>query len=98
MKPEPNDMKNYSGQVSLSGKKHGEGIDYDENGKKVYEGNFCEGIYHGFGIEYDINGMKLYEGEWQNGQWSGWGKDFDQNGNVSYEGEYVLAFNQVTLG
>ena len=48
---------------------NGEGIQYYENGKVQYEGEFENGRYHGDGVLYDQDGKKIYDGEWERGDY-----------------------------
>ena len=56
--------------------------EYDENGKKVYEGEFSENMENGFvregkGKEF-VNGsrMAVYSGDWKNGKREGMGTEY----------------------
>ena len=44
----------------------GKGIEYDENGNKLYEGEYKLDKWDGKGIKYYENGQKEYEGEFKN--------------------------------
>ena len=50
------------------GERHGQGIMYHKNGKKMYEGEWQDGKYHGQGTLYSKLGFKLYSGQWINGE------------------------------
>lgn len=73
----------YEGEIqSMSGK----GIEYDENGNKVFEGTFAFGRRRE-GIEYDGNGTKVFEGTFRNGERDN-GIEYDGNGNKVFEGTF----------
>lgn len=60
---------------------NGEGIIYNQNGIKIYEGHVVNGIRHGNGISYWENtGEKYWEGEWHNDMKHGKGKLYDETG------------------
>ena len=46
----------------LNGNLEGWAIEYDDNGKLLYEGHFRENEKCGYGIYYREDGKKLYEG------------------------------------
>ena len=47
---------------------NGQGIKYDEDGNKLYEGEWKNSFPNGQGIKYDKDGNKLYEGEFRDGE------------------------------
>ena len=66
--------------------KEGKGfiIDYDFNGKLIYEGENMNGK----GKKYTGNRLE-YEGEYLNGKKNGKGKEYNYKGNISFEGIYL---------
>ena len=81
--------KKYIGQL-LKGTNicEGKGILYDEDGNKLYEGDYKNDKCHGKGILYEENGNKFYEGDWKEGKIDGKGIEYYKNGNKRYEGDY----------
>ena len=65
----------------------GKGIQYDSNGKILYEGNFNK-IYDGEGKFYLENG-EYFHGNFKQGKIQGKGKLYYKNGNIHYEGDFV---------
>ena len=49
-------------------KPHGTGTEFDENGKKMYEGQWQHGKRHGNGSEYYPYGIQGFEGEFEHGE------------------------------
>ena len=73
--------------------KGNEMTEYDENGKKVYEGGYSGDMKNGFvrngnGKELDGYGNIMYEGEWRNGMKNGRGKEMDASGRRVFVGEW----------
>ena len=66
----------------------GKGIYYDENGNKLYEGDWKNGNPEGKRIKYYKNGNKEYEGDFKNGNAEGKGIKYYENGNKEYEGDF----------
>ena len=66
--------------------KEGKGhlIEYDVNGKLIYEGDNINGKG-----KYYYNGTLKYEGEYLNGEKNGKGKEYQTNGNILFEGIYL---------
>ena len=68
-------------------------IEYDDNGKRVYEGGWKGDMKRGFaregkGTEYENDGKKaLYIGEWKGGLREGYGSEF-KGGSAVYIGEW----------
>jgi len=63
------------------GCKEGEGILYDENGKKIFKGAFREDKYHGENcFLYHPNGKIAYSGGFNNNLKSGKAKDWYKSG------------------
>ena len=74
----------------FNGKKHGEGVEYYDNGNMKYKGIFFKDKKHGKGVEYHENGNLKYEGNFEDDLYSG--KDtklYTIDGNLSYEGDFV---------
>ena len=76
---------------------HVNGISYDSNGNKEYEGDFEKGEYHGKDIKYNIiNDRKVYEGDFKKGEYHGKGIKYNTmvKGIMYYDskplGVYVL--------
>ena len=67
--------------------------EFDENGNKVYEGEYDERIENGLkrkgkGKEYEKDGKTLvYVGDWSNGKRNGYGVLY-KNSEVVYKGEW----------
>ena len=64
------------------------GIDYDENGRVKYKGNFLDDEYNGEGTFYYPN-EDYYKGNFIKGKKSGRGCDFYKNGKIKYDGKFV---------
>ena len=45
--------------------KNGKGIEYYQNGKEWYIGNWVDGQRDGKGLEYYENGKIMYDGTWK---------------------------------
>ena len=77
------------------GKRHGKGVEYNENGTYKFEGEFLKGRKNGQGKEYrksEHNGLiELYfEGNFKNGKKNGKGKIYRSDPNkIKFEGEYL---------
>ena len=63
------------------------GIEYDEKGQIIYDGDFKNGKYYGKGKLYR-NGKIIYEGDFVDDKLQGKGKEFDKEGKVIYSGEF----------
>jgi antitoxin component YwqK of YwqJK toxin-antitoxin module len=50
------------------GKRHGRGIEYNENGIVEYDGEWADDKWSGFGTQYDENGDILRRGFWKDGK------------------------------
>jgi hypothetical protein len=82
----------YEGEV-VEGKKHGKGIEYDEDlytGSrfKAYEGDFLFNKREGFGIEFSVEGNLIYEGQWKSDKYHGLGITYFE-GKKFYEGHLL---------
>ena len=75
--------------------KHGKGIEYNENERRIYIGEFIKGNKSGNGKEYYYNysnlnsNIVLFEGEYFN-NYRIRGKEYYKNGKIKYEGEYLF--------
>ena len=75
--------------------KHGKGIEYYENERSIYVGEFIKGNKSGNGKEFyyhycDLNKNKLlFEGEYIN-NYRLRGKEYYENGKLKYEGDYLF--------
>ena len=77
----------YRGEMNELFDHDGKGIEYDENGKIVYDGEWRNGRFHGYGKKHE-NGQLVYEGEWKSGLPDGKGVYFE-NGKKKYKGRWV---------
>ena len=50
------------------GKRHGRGMEYNENGIVEYDGEWVDDKWSGFGTQYDENGDILRRGFWKDGK------------------------------
>ncbi|WP_456460578.1 hypothetical protein [Lutibacter sp.] len=66
----------------------GEGKQYNENGKLIFEGNFYKYKLNGKGKSYHSNGSKS-EGNFKNGKLNGYGKQYSIDGKLNYEGAFL---------
>lgn len=64
----------------------GMGTLYDENGKKIYTGNWSYGIRQGIGTAYNSNGSILYIGNWKEDEYNGFGTLFNNDNSIKYSG------------
>jgi antitoxin component YwqK of YwqJK toxin-antitoxin module len=78
----------YEGEYSDTGERHGKGILYHNNGKKMYEGYWSCDIPHGKGLKYDRDGKTEYDGHYNQGKREGEGITYYENGNKLYKGIY----------
>lgn len=79
----------YEGTVDIkTGLPHGTGTAFDDEGQRIYEGEFDQGEFDGTGKEYFENGRVKYEGQWLDDQYHGKGKLFDETGRVIFEGQF----------
>ena len=67
-------------------------IEYDDNGKTIYEGNYSGDYFQGFirkgkGDLYDSNQYLIYSGYWRKGKKEGYGCYY-KNHRIVYEGEW----------
>ena len=97
------DAADYSGRVVLyydearqhpryrgtlqDGVLQGQGTEYDEEGRLIYEGNFADGLYEGTGSLYE-DGVLVYQGAFSAGAANGIGTAYE-DGTVCYEGSFV---------
>ena len=66
---------------------NGKGTEYDENGQKLYEGEFKNGKYNGKGKLFR-NGKLKYEGDFVDDKLQGKGEEFDEEGKLLYSGDF----------
>ena len=59
-------------------------IEYQNNGKKLFEGEYLNGERNGKGKEFNSLEDLIFEGEYLNGK----GKQYDDDGNLIFEGQY----------
>ncbi len=82
-----NDVIRYEGEYSSqTGRYHGTGTKFWENGLPEYDGGWNEGKYSGYGIYCREDGTKEYEGYWENGRYFGYGIRYREDGTKEYEG------------
>ena len=73
------ELKNGTGKV----------MEYYENGRLKFEGEYLNGKRNGKGKEYECEYYSLeFEGEYLNGQKNGKGKEYNIDGNLIFEGEF----------
>ena len=72
----------------------GQGQEYDEAGRILYEGNFAQGLYDGRGKLYS-EGVLVYEGEFAAGLYDGSGTLYE-NGQVIYTGQFSEGLREGT--
>ena len=67
---------------------HGKGILYNENGKKLFDGNFNNEKYEGIGIEYFYKGILKRKMVYNQGEplKECFGEYYDENNNLIYQG------------
>ncbi|MBN2541945.1 toxin-antitoxin system YwqK family antitoxin [bacterium] len=82
-------MLEYNGHT----KPHGVSIEWDENGQKLKEVNFRDGLRYGPSISWYPNGQMEYEEELRNDVLHGKKTKWYQNGNKEYE----ISFDYGTL-
>jgi len=75
-----------------NGKRNGKGIEYNEAGKLIFEGEYLNGKkYNGFEKEYDENnGNLIFEYEYVKGERVGFIKEYDKyNEKLIFFGKYL---------
>ena len=71
----------------------GEGIEYDCNGKLIFEGEFVfDDRWEGKYKKYNGKGKLIFEGEYLNGKKHGKGKEYNDEGKLIFKGEYSNGF------
>ena len=83
----------YRGQMNLQDEFEGKGIEFDENGNIMYDGDWKHDEYDGIGKEY-VNGVLVYEGEWKQDFPYGRGIYYE-NGKEKYKGKWVNGYYHV---
>jgi antitoxin component YwqK of YwqJK toxin-antitoxin module len=79
-----NNRKSFEGNY-LKNKRDGKGLEYDENGGIVWDGEYKEGLYSGYGKL--LNNNKLYTGNWIQGKKNG--NFIIEYNQVKAEGKYI---------
>ena len=70
--------------------KNGKGIEYDDDGNLIFEGEYLNDERNGKGKEYYYdNGGLIFEGQYLNGKRNGKGKEHGYDGILEFEGEYI---------
>ena len=67
----------------------GIGKEYNEDGKLILEGEYCNDVKNGKGKIFSEKGKLIFEGEIYNGVKNGYGKDYFLNGKLMFEGIYI---------
>lgn len=70
------------------GKKAGHGIEYNENGFRLYDGMYENDLRHGEGKLFDENGNMIFEGTFKKGLLNGKGIEYHSNGKVKFQGKF----------
>ena len=80
----------FRGEIRNGKKWEGEGKEYDNCGREIYEGGFLNGERHGKGIItiYNEFDNKIFESECINGISNGRRKEYDSQGEIIFVGEY----------
>ena len=68
--------------------KNGQGVEYDEEGNLVFEGQYLEGKRSGKGKQYNKLERVIFDGEFLYGEKLKW-KEYTDKGVLVYEGEYL---------
>ena len=69
-----NAFKRVSGR-HIIGEKNGQGKEYDNENRLLFEGEYVKWKKNGKGKEYDKEGRLIFEGEYSNGEKKGKGKE-----------------------
>ena len=77
----------YEGE-RISGIPCGQGILYDENNRKVYEGGFKDGLFEGSGKTFFPSGSVQSSGTFSEGKLEGFGSIYSQSQRVIMEGTF----------
>ena len=83
----------YRGQMNLQDEFEGKGIEFDENGNVMYDGDWKHDEYDGIGKEY-VNGVLIYEGEWKHDFPYGRGIYYE-DGKEKYKGTWVNGYYHI---
>lgn len=73
----------------VSGRKTGQGLEFDARGRRVFDGLFLADQRHGTGREFDSEGALVASGEYCEGQRHGKIAEFFPSGGLSFFGNYV---------
>ena len=81
----------FLGEIRNGKKWEGEGKEYDNYGRLIYEGGFLNGKRHGKGhiIKYNEYNNKMFECECLNGINNGCAKEYNSQGEIHFIGEYL---------
>ena len=85
----------YSGELLVSvenyhlGKKEGQAVGFDQNGKKIWERELKNDLPDGNEVQYDPSGIKRKEIFYKEGKKSGPAFFYDENGVKTLEGSYL---------
>ena len=81
----------FLGEIRNGKKWEGEGKEYDNYGRLIYEGGFLNGKRHGKGhiIKYNEYNNIVLECECLNGIKNGYGKEYNSLGEIIFTGEYL---------
>ncbi len=82
---EPKEHPLFQGSLE-DGVMQGQGIEFDEEGRNLYVGNYLDGEYHGDGKLYN-EGELVYEGQFEAGEFHGSGKLYEDSA-LKYEGQF----------
>ena len=83
--------KLYTGKYIIYGKgRNGKEYIYKpfSEDKKIFEGEYSNGVRNGKGKEYDYNGKLSFEGEFKNGKRNGIGKEYVV-GKLIFDGRFL---------
>lgn len=69
------------------GKYNDMGSLYDKDDKKIFEGQYKNGMRCGYGVEY-MNDTKIFDGQYNNGTRNGSGIEYYSSGVIKFEGFY----------
>ena len=70
---------------------HGNGVLYDKNQERLFEGVFHSGIFlRGFGSFFHCNGKKEFQGDILDGKKHGKGIEFNRRGRKIFEGNFLF--------
>jgi len=85
----------FSGELLVSvenyhlGKREGQAVGFDQNGKKIWERELKNDLPDGSEVQYDPSGIKRKEIFYKEGKKSGPAFFYDENGVITMEGSYL---------